>query len=134
MKRDTVRAILDGAERRAFMRRLLDDLHALEALLLGGAIENGQRRIGAEQELFLIDSQMRPAPVAPELLERLADPQHYTTELARFNLELNLEPLDFAADCLSRMERSLDALLLRLRTAAAELGVEPLLTGILPTL
>jgi CBS domain-containing protein/gamma-glutamylcysteine synthetase len=128
-----VQAALDGDRRRGFMRHLLADLRALEQMLDGGLIEEGVRRIGAEQELFLVDRQMRPACVAPDLLQRLDDP-HFTTELGLFNLELNLDPQLFGGDCLSRMERQLEELLGRLRRAAAESEVEIVLTGILPTL
>jgi protoporphyrinogen oxidase len=44
------------------------------------------RRVGAEQEMFLVDSSMRPAPLAAEVISRIADAR-LTTEIARFNLE-----------------------------------------------
>ena len=57
---------LEGAPRRAFVRRLLNDLHALEFMLENDLIESGVRRIGAEQEVFLVDRSWRPAPAALE--------------------------------------------------------------------
>ena len=39
---------------RRFTRQLLQDVRALEFLLQEGAFESGTRRIGAEQELFLV--------------------------------------------------------------------------------
>ncbi|MDQ1557404.1 MAG: hypothetical protein QOD32_464, partial [Pyrinomonadaceae bacterium] len=71
---------------RGFMKSLLGDLGALEQMLDTGRIESGVRRIGAEQEMFLVDSHFRPAPVATEVIERVKDPR-VTTEIARFNLE-----------------------------------------------
>lgn len=123
----------DAAELRLFITRLLHDVQALESMIAKGMIESGVRRIGAEQELFLVDQAWRPAPVAIEMLEAIADP-HYTTELGRFNLEINLDPLVFAGDCLSRMERDLNALLAQGRTVARHYGADIVLTGILPTL
>ena len=82
---------LDAEGLRTFTRKLLADLHALERMLASGAIETGVRRIGAEQELFLIDRRFRPAPLATEMIEKLRDP-HFTTEVARFNLEFNADP------------------------------------------
>ncbi len=117
---------------RAFTRSLLRDLRALERMLADGLFETGARRIGAEQEVFLVDGSGRPAPEALRVLERLGDP-HYTTEVALFNLEMNLDPLPLAGDCFSRMERQLDGLLLRAREAARGLGCDIVLTGILPT-
>jgi CBS domain-containing protein len=123
----------DAAQLRVFIGRLLRDLRALEQMLADGLIESGVRRIGAEQELFLVDPAWRPAPVAMEILEGCEDPR-YTTELGRFNLEINLDPLDFAGDCLGRMERQLETLLAHLRTLAGRHGAEVVLTGILPTI
>jgi CBS domain-containing protein/gamma-glutamylcysteine synthetase len=122
----------DPNQLRAFVRSLLTDLQALEAMIAAGMIERDTRRIGAEQELVLIDSNWRPAPRALEVLERLDDP-HVTTELARFNLEINLDPIGFGGDCLSEMEAELDRLLGKVRQAARECGAEVVLTGILPT-
>ncbi|GAB4224479.1 MAG: glutamate-cysteine ligase family protein [Acidobacteriota bacterium] len=124
---------LDGDARRAFMRGLLDDLEALGRMIDAGMIESGVRRIGAEQELFLVDRSWRPAPRALELLDALDDP-HFTTELALFNLEANLDPLELTGDALARLEASLGGLVERAGRAAERLGVRCLMTGILPTL
>jgi CBS domain-containing protein/gamma-glutamylcysteine synthetase len=123
----------EKAALRAFMRRLLMDLRALEKVLADGMIETGVRRIGAEQEMFLVDRDWRPAPAALQMLERLRDP-HFVTELALFNLEMNLDPLPFGGDCLRRMERQVDELLAKAREAGRGIGVTPVLTGNLPTI
>jgi CBS domain-containing protein len=122
-----------GAPRRAFIRHVLNDLHALEHILENGLIESSVRRIGAEQEVFLVDRTWRPAMAALSLLDRLDD-SRFTTELGQFNLEMNLDPLEFEGSCLSRLEAQLEQLIGTLRLIAAEEGVEVVLTGILPTL
>ncbi len=119
-------------ERREFLRALLDDLEALERMLESGAIESGVRRIGAEQELVIVDEHWKPAPAAERLLERLADP-HFTPELALFNLEFNLDPLPFGGRCLSELESQATRLLAAAREAARETGHEIVMAGILPT-
>ena len=53
---------LNSESLRAFTRKLLGDLQALDLMLQHGAIESGVRRIGAEQELFLVDRGFNPAP------------------------------------------------------------------------
>ena len=98
-----------------------------------GLIESGVHRIGAEQELFLVDAAWHPAPRALDILERIDDP-HYTTELGLFNLEINLDPLVFEADCLSQLEGQLNRSLATVRAAAHQCGAEVVLSGILPTL
>ncbi|PWG73716.1 hypothetical protein DF186_21615, partial [Enterococcus hirae] len=81
----------DRRDLRTFTRALLEDVQALEQMLAEGIIESGIRRIGAEQEMFLVDQTMRPARTALAILEELDD-DHFKTELALFNLELNLDP------------------------------------------
>jgi CBS domain-containing protein len=118
---------------RRFMQRLLVDLRALERMLEEGRIERGVRRIGAEQEVFLVGPDYRAAGLAMDLLQELDDP-HLTTELGTFNLEFNLDPLALGGDCLSRMEGQLNELLALVREAAARHGAFVALTGILPSL
>src|SRR2546423_6578814 len=89
---------LDDRKLRAYMKALLDDLRALEYMLDHDLLESGVRRIGAEQEMFLIDRSLRPAPVGSEVLERAGDPR-LTTEIAKFNLEANLTPQLWGGDC-----------------------------------
>jgi CBS domain-containing protein/gamma-glutamylcysteine synthetase len=115
------------------MRRVLDDLRVLEQILRDGMIESGVRRLGAEQELFLVDRNWRPANAALPLLEAVDDPR-FTTELGQFNLEVNLDPLEYGGKCLSRLEQNVDNAVGKLRKVASEQDIEVVLTGILPTL
>ncbi len=133
MGEQEVKGKVDGEELRHFMRHLLRDVHALEKMLDDGMIESDIRRIGAEQELFLLDSSFRPAPLALKMLENIED-YRFTTELAIFNLEFNLEPLVYGGNCLGEMERSINELVEVARGAAAEENGHVMLTGILPTL
>ncbi len=123
----------DQHARRTFMKALLNDVRALEKMLDEGRIESGVRRIGAEQEVFLVDSERQVAPAAMEILDRIDD-ERFTTELARYNLEFNLDPHVFGGSCLADMEKQLNDLLDRLREVAAQRKVDVVLTGILPTL
>jgi CBS domain-containing protein len=123
----------DHAQQRAFVRALLDDVNALERMIDEGMLESGIRRVGAEQELFLVDDGCQPAPVSMEVLERIDD-DAFTTELARFNLEANLPPYPFGDGCLGAIEADLRRMVGRARDAARSCGADVLLTGILPTL
>lgn len=120
-------------ELRTFMRAVLDDVHALERMIESGLIESGIRRIGAEQEIFLVDENWRPKPCAMDILKRLGHPQ-FTTELALFNLEANLLPQPLNGACLRVMEDELNGLLERVHVATREDNGKIVLTGILPTL
>jgi len=123
----------DERKSQAFMKALLEDLRALAFMLENGRVESGVRRIGAEQEMFLIDRDFRPAPLSVEVLKR-ADDARLTTEIARFNLEANLTPLTLSGSCFSQMEQELQELIAVARKSAEGLGADILLSGILPTL
>lgn len=127
----------DGArnerESRAFMKALLADVHALELMIERGMFDKGPRRIGAEQEMFLVDKDMMPAPVAVEVLSEVED-SRIVSELARFNLEANVHPRLLRGDALSSMEAEIAALVTVADGYAHRHEAQVLLTGILPTL
>jgi len=123
----------DEKKAQAFMKALLEDLRALAFMLANDCVESGVTRIGAEQEMFLIDRYLRPAPVATEVLKH-ADDERLTTEIARFNLEANLTPLKLENDCFTRMQCELEELLDLARKGAATQDADVFLSGILPTL
>ncbi len=133
MGEHSVSTAKDEQELRAFTKALLADVKALERMLKEGRIESGIRRIGAEQEMFLIDKNLRPAPVAMEVLDSLGA-DYLTTELARFNLEANLTPKTFGGTCLSEMEAEIRDAVQVATNSAKEIGADVVLCGILPTL
>ncbi len=117
---------------RRFMQSLLNDLRALDIMLEKGMIESGVQRIGAEQELCLVDRFFRPAPLILDVLTALNDPD-FTTELAKFNIEFNLDPVDFTGNCFSALETQLKENLAKLEAVARQFDAGIILTGILPT-
>ena len=118
---------------RDFTRALLVDVQALEKMLDGGMIESGVRRIGAEQEMFLVDAGLNVAPLADEILANISDPR-VTNELAKFNLEVNASVQVFGANCLRAMEDELKELYAVAQRGAEQFGAKVVLTGILPTI
>src|SRR5215210_2994828 len=133
MGEQDVKRVAEEREQRAFMKALLDDLRALEQMLETGMVESGIRRIGAEQEMFLVDSNLGPAAVAEEVMVRVNDAR-FVAEIARFNLEANLTPLTLGGRCFRRMEEELAEVLGLAREGARDCGADVLLGGILPTL
>lgn len=129
----TVSSQYDDDQMRRFTIGVLDDLKALETMLDNGMFEEDALRIGAEQEMFLVDSAMRPAPLAIEVIEQAQD-KRLTTEIGRFNLEANLTPRDLTGSCLTEMETELNEILGVARAAAGEFGADVVLAGILPTI
>lgn len=116
-----------------FMKNVLKDARALERMLEEDWFETDVIRIGAEQELCLIDEHGKAMPNAMEVMDALGD-GNYTTEIAKFNIEINLEPLEFKDNCLSQMEENLQNEVAYVRKKVQELGGDILLTGILPSI
>src|SRR6476659_3824057 len=133
MGKHNVEQHIDEKKAQAFMKALLEDLRALAFMLEDGRVETGVTRIGAEQEMFLIDSNLRPAPVSAEVLSQAND-SRLTTEIAKFNLEANLTPRVLAGNCFSLMQSELEQLIEKTSTCARAFDADVLLAGILPTL
>ncbi len=128
-----VTSATDDHQMRQFTKAVLNDLQALEKMLGEGGMESDALRIGAEQEMFLIDSSFHPAPLAMEIMETAKDGR-LTTEIGRFNLEANLTPLAFKGDCLRKLETELNEMIGIVKNAAKQFGGDTVLCGILPTI
>jgi CBS domain-containing protein len=120
-------------EMQHFVRQLLRDVQALEYMLEHQWFEDDIIRIGAEQEMCLIDPYYKPACTAMQILEDF-NPEWLTTELAQFNLEINLDPQVFDGDAFMLLENQLRERLEAVRLSAAKYDTRILLTGILPSL
>jgi gamma-glutamyl:cysteine ligase YbdK (ATP-grasp superfamily) len=116
----------------AFRARLTEETDLLHAFLREGRFGEGARTGGYEVEAWLVDDELRPAPINEDFLEKLDDPM-VVPELSSFNVELNTEPRVLQGDALRRMHEDLDRVWSRCREAASQLGAELLTTGILPT-
>ncbi len=128
-----VQSAASEQQRRVFMKALLDDVRVLESMLETKLFERGVRRIGAEQEMFIVDQSCRPARVATELLGNIND-DRFTYELAQFNLEANLEPHILRGKCLSKLASEANEVVQIARSHAKKMGADIVLTGILPSL
>lgn len=128
-----VQGDLEGETRREYMLALLRELEAMERMSKEGLFERGVSRIGAEQELFLVDAAYHPTKGSLKVLERLKDP-HFTTELGLFQLEANADSLPFSGNSLTAMENQLRTLFEQVRTAGEPIGVLPVMCGILPSI
>lgn len=120
-------------EKHRFIHHLLGDLDALEYMLAEGWLENNVTRIGAEQEICLVDFNFRPSKDGPDILKTIQDP-HFTSELAKYNLEMNLDPLELKSGAFTKMEAQLKSLLADATVYAAGFNNKVILSGILPSI
>lgn len=116
-----------------FLKYLLRDVRAMERMLNEGWFEIDNARIGAEQEVCLIDQNAKPLPLAMKLMEKVNN-SAFTTELAQFNFEVNLTPLLFQGKCLNELEREILEKLDLIRDAIREFDGDVALAGVLPTI
>ena len=133
MGEERVKLAKSNEDVQKFMKNVLKDARALERMLEEDWFETDVIRIGAEQELCLIDEHGKAMPNAMEVMDALGD-GNYTTEIAKFNIEINLDPLEFKDNCLSQMEENLQNEVAYVREKVQELGGDILLTGILPSI
>lgn len=119
--------------RARFIKHLLNDIKALEMMMDNHQIEDDVVRIGAEQEFCLVNDEWRPAKNSLEILNQINDP-HFTTELARYNLEINLDPVELQSGCFTQAEQQLSTLLKKAKAAAEMQQTKVVLTGILPSI
>jgi len=134
MGSQSVKAIKSLKDRKDYLYHLLNDVKALELMIENDLFEKDVQRIGAEQELCLIDNKYRPSKKALEVLADINDP-HFTTEIALFNLELNLDPLLLNTNCFSKLENQINILLNKAHLSAKKFDNDKvLLAGVLPTL
>jgi FOG: CBS domain len=123
-------------EMQHFVRNLLGDVQAFEYMLQNDWFESDITRIGAEQEMCLVDNKtLKPACINMEVLAKLGDDKPWcVTELAKFNLETNLSPREFSGSCLSDLEAENLQYLRIIQKTLDEFDASIVLCGILPTL
>lgn len=127
----------DGVRHRAFMGALLRDIEALDRMIQAGMVESGVRRIGAEQEVVLVDGDWRPSPRGFDLVTHLREvlgETRFTYELARFNAEINVEPAPVGPGMLERFEGELTDAMGMLSNVGCGFGCLPVLAGIVPSI
>jgi hypothetical protein len=115
---------------RTKVRRCLD---ALRRMVGEGRFAADELRTGVELELALVDQGMEPAMLNHAVLDRSAS-DLLTTELGRWNLEINLPPRTLPGTAARRLEDDVVSSIACARRSAAVVGATPVTIGILPTL
>lgn len=135
MGEQKVSLVEDQKQMQRFVRHLLNDVKALEYMLDKGWFEDDITRIGAEQEMCLVDNKTyKPAPICMEVIDKMQEYPWLETELARFNLEVNLTPREFNDNCFRLLEEEARGYLDKIQENLGEFDASVILIGILPTL
>ena len=87
---------------------------------------------GLEMEAWLVDAQALPAPVNQRFLERMDDTL-VVPELAKFNVELNVDPQPLQGGALGELQRGLQQTWRDCARVAATLDTRLVMIGILPS-
>ena len=133
MGEQIVNRINNNEDKKEYISQLLKDIEALDIMLKNGLFEETPIHIGAEQEFCLVDESWEPSDQGVEILKDLDDP-HFTSELNRYNLELNLEPVALGGGCFLELHEQLNRLLAHAKETAGKHKAKVILTGILPTI
>jgi CBS domain-containing protein/gamma-glutamylcysteine synthetase len=135
MGEQKVRIVKEQKHMQKFMKSLLNDVRALEHMIDNDWFENDIVRIGAEQEMVLVHkNSYKPACVAMEALDKMKEHPWVGTELAKFNLETNMDPREFVGNCFSALHKENSDKLNIIQKVLSSMDVSLVLTGILPTL
>ncbi len=116
-----------------FKRRLGVETDLLRDLVESNSLSRHAPMAGLELEAWLIDGAGRPAPFNETFLRRIGN-DDMVTEIGRFNVEMNVGPRPLQGDGLAQLGADLQAHWSQCRKVAAEMGLQVVSIGILPTL
>ena len=133
MGRDISEQDFSADDYEKFNHRIHDQLDELNQVMSKPEFGTGELYIGAELEIYLINSQQQVSPVNLELLD-LLDDQQFQAELNKYNIELNLQAVKAKGRPFSKLTQEIITKFVHLNTQAKKLATRPIAIGILPTL
>ncbi|WP_329245537.1 glutamate-cysteine ligase family protein [Streptomyces sp. NBC_01478] len=121
------------ADRQRYRAKLRRCLTGLERLLAEKRFDRPRNLMGLEIELNLVGSDGMPKMLNGQVLERIAS-RDFQTELAMFNLEVNIAPHRLDGRVFDRLAEEIRTSLAYAHRKAGEVDAGILMIGILPTL
>lgn len=119
-------------QRQQYREKVRQNLDVFERMLSVSSFDAGDMTTGMEMELYLLDEELNPSIQNTEVLEAIGD-ESFQSELAQFNIELNVDPRSIQGAELQRLESDLSAALKRADAAARTVGCRLLAVGTCPT-
>jgi len=129
---EITRSHFTGADFERFGQNLRDETRLLGEWFNDRAFSTRVPVCGLELEAWLIDGQGLPAPLNQAFLEKMNDPL-VVPELARFNVELNVDPHALQGSAMSKLYHGLQKTWEHSQTVASQLDTRLVMLGILPS-
>ncbi|MFF9486715.1 glutamate-cysteine ligase family protein [Streptomyces sp. NPDC014676] len=123
----------DLSDRQRYREKLRSCLTGLERLLAEKRFDRPKNLMGLEIELNLAGADGMPKMLNAQVLERIAS-RDFQTELAMFNLEVNIAPHRLGGRVFDRLDEELRTSLTYADRKAGEVDAGIVMIGILPTL
>src|SRR5919199_6339117 len=120
-------------DRQRYRDKVKRCLDVFARMLAEARFDQDRRSIGLEIELNLTEETGDPALANAHVLELVQDPA-FQTELAQFNVEINIPPRRLEGAVLEATEQAVRASLNHAQERAAEAHAHMMIIGILPTL
>ena len=120
-------------DRQRYRQKVKRSLDVFAQMLAGSRFDAERRSFGLEIELYLTDDRGDPAHVNAEVLASIANAD-FQTELAQFNVEINVPPRLLGGTVLSELELEVRDSLNHAEERSRTVGAHMVLTGILPTI
>src|SRR3954454_2073373 len=95
--------VFTGEDRKRYREKVKRCLDVFARMLAEARFDSDRRSIGLEIELNLTEETGDPAMANAHVLEMIADPD-WQTELAQFNIEINIPPRQLEGGVLADLE------------------------------
>ena len=122
----------EQADYEQFQQKLERETEFVRSLFERRAFDNSSRMLGYELELCLADRAGHPSKINTEVIDAAGNPL-FTTELARFNMEINGNPFPYEGNVFARVETDLITLMQQAETAAHSFDSQIGLFGVFPS-
>jgi hypothetical protein len=119
-------------DRQRYRQKVHGCLDAFAQMLADSRFDDDRASVGMEVELNLTDDDGRPAMTNAAVLERIADAD-FQTELAQFNVEINVAPRRLTGGVLGELEDAIRETLNTAEERARTVATHMMIIGILPT-
>jgi hypothetical protein len=133
MGQDVDKTEFTREDRQRYRQKVRRCLDVFARMLSESRFDVERRSMGLEIELNLTDERGDPAMVNQKVLDLIAD-EDFQTELAQFNIEINIAPQKIEGDVFSRLEQEVRSSLNHADDMSDQAGADVVMIGILPTL